>query len=153
MADTQRTNGRDARGRFAHGNPGGPGNPALRRAAALQQAVRDAVTPKDLRAVLGKLVEQAKDGDHQAARIVLDRAVGKPREEREEATRWTFATPDLASAAGCAKGAGAVLKALARGEVDTDTALRVCSTIKAVSDTMATAELEQRLSALEGART
>jgi hypothetical protein len=32
------SNGRDERGRFAVGNPGGPGNPFAKRAAALRKA-------------------------------------------------------------------------------------------------------------------
>ena len=37
---------RDARGRFAPGNQGGPGNPFARRVAALRQSLLDAVPPK-----------------------------------------------------------------------------------------------------------
>src|SRR5207248_10793741 len=36
--------GRDARGRFAPGNPGGPGNPFARRVAELRTALLDMVT-------------------------------------------------------------------------------------------------------------
>ena len=39
---------RDARGRFARGNGGGPGNPFARQSAALRQALLNAVTPQDL---------------------------------------------------------------------------------------------------------
>jgi len=71
-------NGRDARGRFAKGYRGGPGNPNAKRVAELRAMIRDAVTQNDLKAVVGALIEKAKGGDVMAARELLDRLVGKP---------------------------------------------------------------------------
>jgi hypothetical protein len=73
-------NGRDSSGRFAKGNSGGPGNPLGHRVAALRRALLEAVSEKDLRAIIAKLVEQAKAGDIQAAKEVLMRTLGKPVE-------------------------------------------------------------------------
>lgn len=73
--------GRDASGRFALGNPGGPGAIAherTKRARALRQALHDAVTPEDMAAVARALVERAKAGDVAAARELLDRIIGRP---------------------------------------------------------------------------
>jgi len=70
--------GRDARGRFQPGNPGGPGNPFSRRVAALRQALLNAVTPEDLQGIVAAMLERAKQGDVAAARLVLAYAVGKP---------------------------------------------------------------------------
>lgn len=70
-------NGRDGAGRFLPGNGGGPGNPYAKRVAALRGAMLDAVTEDDVRAILGKLVELAKDGSAQAAKEVLDRCLGR----------------------------------------------------------------------------
>ena len=42
---------RDASGKFAQGNPGGPGNPHAKRVGELRTALLDAVTPEDMRAV------------------------------------------------------------------------------------------------------
>jgi hypothetical protein len=75
------TIGRDAGGRFAHGNPGGPGAIAherTKRARALRQALHDAVTPEDLAAVARALVDRAKAGDVAAAKELLDRIIGRP---------------------------------------------------------------------------
>jgi len=69
---------RDARGRFTANNKGGPGNPFARRVANLRQALLEAVAPEDLRAIIGKMVEAAKQGDVAAARLVLAYGVGKP---------------------------------------------------------------------------
>src|SRR5262245_56666763 len=70
--------GRDGRGRFAKGNPGGPGNPLHKRMALFRQTLLAAVTPEDVRQVVGQVVEQAKAGQPWAVREFLDRCVGKP---------------------------------------------------------------------------
>src|SRR5262245_54917021 len=72
------TNGRDARGRFTVGNPGGPGNPFGQRSAAFREALFQAVTPEDVRAVAAKLVAEAKAGQPWAVKEFFDRCVGKP---------------------------------------------------------------------------
>ena len=53
--------GRDAGGRFAEGNPGGPGNPYPRRVAALRRALLDCVTEDDIKAIAKAVIEEAKD--------------------------------------------------------------------------------------------
>jgi hypothetical protein len=65
-------------GRFAKGNPGGPGNPFARQVAALRQAALAAITPADVRAIIAKMGELALVGDVQAAKLVLAYAIGKP---------------------------------------------------------------------------
>jgi hypothetical protein len=72
-----KANGRDNNGRFALGNPGGPGNPYAQRTAELRAAMLSAVTTDDLTAIVAMLVKQAKAGDMAAAREVLDRVLGK----------------------------------------------------------------------------
>lgn len=69
---------RDSGGRFAKGNPGGPGNPAVREVARLRRALLDAVTEADIREVVGVLIDKAKAGHLPAVRELLDRAIGKP---------------------------------------------------------------------------
>lgn len=70
-------NGRTARGRFAKGNPGGPGNPHARRVAALRTALLASVTERDVKQVAQALVKRAKQGDVPAVRELLDRLLGK----------------------------------------------------------------------------
>ena len=78
MHRTPKGNGRDGQGRFAPGNPGGPGNPYVKRAAEIRAAMIEAVSEDDLRAIVRALVKKAKAGDTVAAREVLDRLIGKP---------------------------------------------------------------------------
>lgn len=80
--------GRGAGGRFAPGNPGGPGNPQGRRVAALRAALLAAVTENDLAAVVAKLVAMAKDGDLAAIRECLtDLATSRPAAARQPFSR------------------------------------------------------------------
>ena len=72
------SNGRRADGRFAIGNPGGPGNPYAKQVARVRSLIVDAVSEDDLRAVISMLVERAKGGDVLAARELLNRLVGRP---------------------------------------------------------------------------
>ena len=81
------SNGRAASGRFAKGNPGGPGNPHARRAARLRSALYKAVTPDDLRDVIQALLSAAKGGDVSAAKELMQRLLGMTR-----------IVPDLANA-------------------------------------------------------
>ncbi len=74
------SNGRDAGGRFAKGNPGGPGNPHAQRVGQLRSALLDAVTPADMQAIAHKLIDLAKEGDVPAIREIFTRTLGKPIE-------------------------------------------------------------------------
>jgi hypothetical protein len=71
---------RDARGRFASGNKGGPGNPYAARVGRWRAIMTDAVTDDDMRAVVAALVAAAKRGESWAVKEVFDRTVGKPVE-------------------------------------------------------------------------
>src|SRR5262249_48282926 len=60
---TPSANGHEANGRFAKGNPGGPGNPHARKMAALRKAFLDAVTDEDMMEVTRAVLAKAKGGD------------------------------------------------------------------------------------------
>ena len=70
--------GRRTNGRFTAGNSFGQGNPHARQAEKLRSALFAAVTEEDLRDVVAALIKEAKAGNVQAAREVLDRTLGKP---------------------------------------------------------------------------
>jgi hypothetical protein len=77
-------NGRTARGRFAKGNPGGPGNPHSRRVAVLREALMRSVTEDDIYVVAQALVSRAKDGEVPAVRELFDRVLGKGDDKGQE---------------------------------------------------------------------
>jgi len=70
-------NGRDRAGRFSAGNKLAKGNPFAKQTQDLRVALFRAVTKKDIKAIILKMVEAAKRGDMIAAREVLDRTIGK----------------------------------------------------------------------------
>jgi hypothetical protein len=62
------------------GNPGGPGNPFAKRAAALRKAFYETATEADLQAIARQVVDQAKGGDLAAIKIALLWLLGRPAE-------------------------------------------------------------------------
>lgn len=74
-------NGRDSNGRFGKGNKAGKGNPHLRRVRQLKAALLKEVKPQDVARVIRAMIESAAAGDPAAAKIVLERAIGKVTEK------------------------------------------------------------------------
>jgi hypothetical protein len=70
--------GRTAGGRFAAGNKFSLGNANARRMHELRRALLESATPEAVREVGLKLVELARAGDVQAARLWLEHCCGKP---------------------------------------------------------------------------
>lgn len=69
--DTTRLDGtisgdRDHKGRFAPGNPGGPGRKPLRKELELLLRMRSTVTPDEWQAAVVAILESAKSGDVKA---------------------------------------------------------------------------------------
>ena len=74
-------NGRAPNGTFAKGWKGGTGNPHAKQTHELREALYSAVKPKDIQAIIAKLVAMAKAGDVVAAKEILDRTIGKANSE------------------------------------------------------------------------
>jgi len=72
------TDKREANGRFALGNKGGPGNPFARQVAALRQTLLNRATPKDFEEVADELIKKAKTGDVAAIKLLFQYTLGKP---------------------------------------------------------------------------
>ncbi len=77
MNDTSANGIHTLNGKFAAGNPGGPGKPHGGQVARLRAAMLEAVTSEDMRAVTRKLVEMALEGDLKAIDLLLNRTLGK----------------------------------------------------------------------------
>jgi hypothetical protein len=82
----------DERGRFKVGNRGGPGNPFARQVAALRQAILERLTPQDVQEIVGSLINLAKEGSFQAAKLLFAYGIGKPQPapepDRMDADEW-----------------------------------------------------------------
>ena len=63
--------GRKANGRFARGNPGGPGNPHARFSAQMLTIARQTMTPEKMTAVFEAIYVKTLTGDMSAAKILL----------------------------------------------------------------------------------
>src|SRR5438552_860724 len=70
--------GRDSRGRFTKGNPGGPGNPFARQTARMRQVMLDEVSEDDLRDIVRTVKQCAREGDMAAAKMVFAYCIGQP---------------------------------------------------------------------------
>ena len=64
-------------GRFLPGNRAARGNVTPRRTASFRAALFRAVSPSDFRAVVGKLIEQAKSGEPWAVKLALQYLAGR----------------------------------------------------------------------------
>ena len=84
-------NGRDAKGRFTVHNKLGCGSPHAKRAQQYKAALHRELTAADLRAVVRAMIDKAKGGDTAAGRLVLDYAIGRPRDRSDAAD--DYATP------------------------------------------------------------
>jgi hypothetical protein len=91
-ASTPTNQQRDERGRFNQGNQGGPGHPFARQVARLRRALLQSVTEEDIQEVGRRLVALAKEGNVQAAKLLLSYTIGKPQPapepDRLDADEW-----------------------------------------------------------------
>ena len=137
-----RNSGRNTDGTFG---PGNPGKPQGARHKSTQAAL--ALLDGQAEALTQKAVETALAGDTAALRLCLER-IAPPRKDAPV----TFALPPMTTAADAAKGAAAVLAAVAIGDLTPTEGAHVMGLIETYRRTLETTELEARLAALEGAR-
>jgi len=131
-------------GRFAPGNPGGPGRKdGSRNKATL---ILDALADGEANEILKKAVEAAKAGDMRAIDMILARVW--PRKSRPV----NFALPPMVKAGDLVAGLQAVLDATASGELTPDEASVIGGLIEMKRKTIETAEIEERLARLEAAQ-
>ena len=132
--------GRDASGRFTEGNPGRPRgarHKATRAALALLDGEAEALTRQ--------AVTMALEGDTTALRLCLER-IAPPRKDAPVA----FDLPRMETARDAAKAAGAVLEAVAEGDLTPTEGAHIMGLVETYRRTLETSELEVRVAALEG---
>ena len=133
--------GRNTDGTFG---PGNPGKPKGTRHKATQAAL--ALLDGEAEALTRKAVDMALSGDGGALRLCLDR-IAPPRRDAPV----TFDLPPMQSAADAANAAGAVLRAVAGGDLTPQEGAHIMALIETYRRTLETSELEARVAALEGA--
>jgi len=137
------TTGRDASGRFTEGNPGRPRgarHKATRAALALLDGEAEALTRQ--------AVTMALDGDGAALRLCLER-IAPPRRDAPV----QFNLPRMETARDAATAAGAVLEAVAEGDLTPTEGAHIMGLVETYRRTLETSELEARVAALEGGAT
>ncbi|NHM17652.1 hypothetical protein [Tritonibacter mobilis] len=137
---TDRKSGRNADGTFGYGNPGKP-------KGARHKATRAVLSLLDGEAegLTRKAVELALDGDTTALRLCLERIAPAKKDAPVQ-----FDLPPMQSAADAAKAAGAVLDAVALGDVTPTEGAHIMQLVETYRRTLETTELEARVAALEG---
>lgn len=134
-----RNSGRNTDGTFA---PGNPGKPKGARHKATQAAL--AILDGEGAALTRKAVELALAGDTSALRLCLERIVPPRRDAPVQ-----FDLPRMETARDAAKGAGAVLDAVALGDLTPTEGAHLMALVETFRRTLETTELEARVSALE----
>jgi hypothetical protein len=122
---------------------------SIKLKAALQEAMSEVMTPKRLKAVFITLFKSVvEDGNVTAARILIERVLGKIRSEPLQA--GTLVIPDgLETASEVRAAANAILQALTKGVLAPEDAQRAVTIIESARRSVETEELEERLMKLE----
>ena len=141
--EPETTGSKQRDGRF---EPGQSGNPAGRPRGARHRALLalDAIGAAGAEDVLRKVVEDAKAGDIRAAEILLRRVWPERKGRLVE-----FDLPPVVSAADAVQASAAIVAAVATGELTPDEAQAVASVVEIQRRAIETAELAERIAALE----
>ncbi|HMO70439.1 MAG TPA: hypothetical protein PKC84_02125 [Paracoccaceae bacterium] len=131
--------GRNTDGTFGPGNPGKP-------RGARHRATQAALTLLDgqAEALTRKAVDMALAGDGAALRLCIDRIAPPRRDAPVE-----FDLPPMQSAADAAQAAGAVLDAVAAGDLTPTEGAQIMGLVETYRRTLETCDLEARVAALE----
>ena len=132
--------GRNADGTFTAGNAG---KPKGTRHKATQAVL--ALLDGEAEAFTRQAVTMALDGDGAALRLCLER-IAPPRRDAPV----QFDLPRIETARDAAKAAGAVLEAVAEGDLTPTEGAHIMALVETYRRTLETSELEARVAALEG---
>lgn len=138
---------RTRRGTFAPGNPGGPGRPRGSKSATSMLAASrrfEQLASEQLDEIVGAVIDAARGGDMQAARLILDRISPARRGRHVE-----LELPPIQSAADLGRAQQAILDATCEGRLGLDDAAAVDSLLDSRRQHLEAEDLAQRLARLE----
>lgn len=121
---------------------GKSGNPAGRPKGIINQMTLRASIEKDLPDILSAMVEQAKQGDVQAARLLVDKVLPSMK-PMDQAIALPVTGADLA------KDGRVILSATGAGELTPDTATKLLQGLGSLARIIETDELLKRIERLE----
>jgi len=127
---------------------GQSGNPAGRPRGARNKltVLAESLFEGDAEDLIRKLIEIAKEGDVAALRLCIAR-ICAPQRERPQAIEL----PEMETAADAVAAMGAILQAIGVGDLATREAAELTNVVTGFSQTINTAQLEQRLEEIEKA--
>ena len=130
----------NTRGRpFKPGNPGKPKGARNKATLAVEKLLDG-----QAEALTKRAIEAALAGDVTAIRLCLDRIAPAKKD-----SPITFALPSMETAADAAKAAGAILEAVATGEITPTEGTAVAGLVETYRRAIETEEIERRIEALE----
>ena len=130
-----------ANNQFIKGQSGNPqGRP---KGSGLSAQLRAAIE-QDAPSIIKAMIEQAKAGDMQAAKALLDRVLPALKPESQ-----AIHLPELVAAGTMAEKARAAIDAAGAGAVSPSAAIDLVSAIAGLAKIIETTELQKRLEALE----
>lgn len=135
----RKSEGRGPDGRFAPGNPGRPRGARHKTSQAIE-----ALLEGEAEGLTRKAVDMALQGDTTALRLCLER-VCPPRKD----TPVQFDLPPMESAGDAAQAAGAIVTAVAQGELTPLEGASVMGLVENYRRTLETTEMERRMAELE----
>ena len=131
---------RKVRGRpFRKGNPGRPKGARNKTTLALEQLLDG-----QAQAITRKAIELALAGEQLALRLVMERLIDKPN-----GRPIVFDLPPIRTAKDLASAAGALLRAVSRGQVTPEEGEILANLLKATAEALEVSELEERVTTLE----
>ena len=140
MSDDSFADFREADGRFARGNRGGPGRPRARdRITALDERVAEAGLD-----LIEAALEEAKGGNVRAMEMLLDRIWPARRGRPVE-----IDAPEIRSIPDLVPASAAVTNAVLNGDVTPDEGRAAARVLDRHGNIIALADLERRMSELE----
>lgn len=139
---------RDERGRFKKNNTCSRGNRSRTGQRGLRRLIHDAVTDRDLRAIVATAVAEARRGDHRARSWLFDRIGGTARAEFND-ERAQIDVGAIESVAACGEAQRTIVRAAASGKIALAHAAALSQLVEQTSHRLAETELTARLEALE----
>lgn len=119
------------------------------RMATMQDAIYEVITPLRMKGLIGSLFKSAvQDGDVGAAKFLVERILGKPRNEPLPATAIDL--PDgLETTGDVRRAANALLQGVADGSISPDDAQKTAVVVESARKSIETDVLEKRITAIE----
>jgi hypothetical protein len=125
---------------------GESGNPAGRPRGARNKRTlaAESMFDRDATSIIDQLITMAKEGDIAAIRMCLDRIFPRPR-----GRPVAFDLPPMTTTTDAVAAMGAVVQAIGDGELSAEEGAELSKVVAGFSQTVATADMEQRLRQIE----